>query len=311
MVEQNGQLASPYVAFFSLFNTRSVNSIMAQRDDEKAMQQLAALMDSATVASLPLEESTRVIAEQFGVVWNEILAEDTASAGGSDFTFARALAANLKSAKASMSDAAQARAKNQALRSAIQAHSRELANDSWQLVHSANVWADVAARVSPFATLNYGTTPAVLDVAAEQVSGLFMTRYETLAVGPDSAWASALSTIVNGLNSAEYASIPVEAASHVTAFMNEVATYGLAFASNRVPLTTVTLRCCPLGVASTKGNCSCRLCFHMFLGTPMMCASAADYAGRVVPRHVWGHDGASCASALWFQLGHSLRPFLN
>ena len=240
VVNQDGKLSTPFVAFYSLFNPRAVGKVMADADEAAAMAMLAGFMDDASVGYLPIEEAAQHLSEASGMAWHDVLKESEAASGGTDFSFAKSLAANLKDAKGAMSGAALARAQNQALRSAIQANSHSLATESWQLIHCTNVWTDIAVHAPISPTMHYPTTPVVLEAASEELSGLFTTRFDGLVVGPESAWAGALSNIIGGLNRAEFIAIPMEATPDVTAFLKDVSTFGIAFASNRVPLTQVS-----------------------------------------------------------------------
>ena len=184
VVGQDGKLATPFVAFYSLFNPRAVARVMADSGEATAMAALADLVDSSDVGLLPIEEAAKYLAEAGGFAWDEVIAAGDAVTGGSDFTFAKAIAANLKDAKSAMSQAAVQRAQNQAMRSAIQGASAALAADSWQLVHCCNAWADIASHGPLSPTTNFPTTPVVIEASTEELSGLFTTRFDTLSAAP-------------------------------------------------------------------------------------------------------------------------------
>ena len=173
------------------------------------------------------------------MAWSDVEAIRLSSgtASGGDFTFSKAIAANLAQSKKGMGAAALDRARNQAVRDAIQDAGATLASDAWQLVHPSTPWSLLAVFAPAAATLSYPAVPCLLETAAGELSGLFATRYETLRAGPETAWASALVAVLENLNRAERLAIPDEAVSMVEAFEAEVASLGLAFASIKTPLT--------------------------------------------------------------------------
>lgn len=188
VVEQGGKLSTPFSAFFSLITPGSVGTALRSSAPTQAVKDLVSALDAAETAGMSADDLAAQIASVDGMSWSnvETIRLGGGTVSGGDFTFSKAIAANLAQSKKGMGSAALDRARNQAVRDAIQDSGAALATDSWQLVHPSTPWSLLSVFAPAAATLSYPAVSCVLDMAAGELSGLFATRYETLSRTGDS-----------------------------------------------------------------------------------------------------------------------------
>ena len=109
------------------------------------------------------------LADVDGMAWSDVDSAKSSLAAGSagDYAFARAIVSNLNNQTTKgMGAAALERARNQAVRDAIQNGGESLAEDAWQVVHCSTPWTMLASFGPASATLYCKAPPCILDIAA-------------------------------------------------------------------------------------------------------------------------------------------------